>query len=228
MHPQWLIFRHENKKLAHLCHKIDGTIVDIGCAEQSPRQYLSDNCEYFGLDYPTTAKNWYHTQPNIYGDAQKLPLKTGSIDNILLIDVLEHIPSPQECLKEIHRTLKPHGELVIRVPFMYPIHDSPLDFHRWSIYGLNQLAKNNGFSPIDTQNTGKPVETAAALINIALTKTTITWAQQRNPIVLLMISLAIVIPLVNVIGMLFSILGPKDTFMPYSYTTTWQKINTHK
>lgn len=220
LHPQWLIFRHEKQKMAQICQQLDGTVVDIGCAAKTPKQFLPNNCNYIGLDYPVTANNWYLTKPDVFGDAQCLPFKKGSINNALLLDVLEHIPNPEKCIAEIYAVLKPNGKLIIRVPFMYPIHDAPLDFHRWTIHGLHQMATKNGFQVINSIQTGNPVETAAMLTNIALTKTALIWIEKKNPLTLLIPPL---IPLINIFGWFFSFLGAKTSIMPYSYTMTWQK-----
>lgn len=225
LHPQWLIFRNDKERMKQICGQLKGIVFDIGCASMTPKKYLPDGCDYFGLDYPDTADNWYLTKPNIYGDAQKLPLKQNSIDNILLLDVLEHLPSPGKCISEIFNALKPEGKLIIRVPFMYPIHDAPLDFHRWTINGLNQLAINNNFLVIDTQQSGSPIETAAMLANIALTKTLLDSISQKKILSVFMISFIIIIPIINLFGWLFSFLGHQSAFMPSGYTMTLQKNN---
>ena len=75
----------------------------------------------------------------IFADAQSLPFKNKSIDTILLLDVLEHLPRPEECFEEIYRKSKPNGKVIIQVPFLYPIHDAPLDFRRWTQHGLRGL-----------------------------------------------------------------------------------------
>ena len=226
LHPQWLIFRQEKEKMAFICNQAEGLVIDVGCASQTPKQYLPKGCDYYGLDYPTTANNWYMTQPNVYADGQKLPFKQGSIDSILLLDVIEHLPNPEQCINEIYRVLKPEGKLLLRVPFMYPIHDAPLDFHRWTEYGLKQLATNNNFTITNTQRTGNPIECAAIISNIALTKTALNWLKHKNPLALLTISLVLIIPFINLFGLLFSRLGSKDYFMPSSYTMTWKKNKT--
>lgn len=48
----------------------------------------------------------------------KLTFATGSFDFALNFDVLEHIPSPEQGLREIYRVLKPNGSLLLSVPFL--------------------------------------------------------------------------------------------------------------
>ena len=109
LHPQWFAFLREERNLAKTCQPLHGTVLDVGCADGSPKKYLSPHATYVGLDYFSTATDWYGTRPDIYGDAQSLPLRDGSVDHALLLDVLEHLPNPELCLVELHRVIKQGG-----------------------------------------------------------------------------------------------------------------------
>jgi 2-polyprenyl-3-methyl-5-hydroxy-6-metoxy-1,4-benzoquinol methylase len=50
-------------------------------------------------------------------DAYHLPFSTESFDLVLLLEVIEHLESPQKVLTEAHRILKPSGKIVISVPY---------------------------------------------------------------------------------------------------------------
>ena len=49
-------------------------------------------------------------------NAQKLPFKKRSFDQIICLDVLEHLPDAQAALKEMSRVLRKHGVIIITVP----------------------------------------------------------------------------------------------------------------
>lgn len=72
---------------------------------------------------------------DLVADAQHLPVKDESFDNIALFDVLHHIPVPKLFLAEAMRVLRPNGRLVMMEPAVTPgsylfyrcFHPEPLD-----------------------------------------------------------------------------------------------------
>ncbi len=223
LHPQWFAFFREERSLRTTCKSLTGVVLDIGCADGKPRGHLSADAQYVGLDYYSTAKDWYGTRPDLYADAQSLPLSDASVDHSLLLDVLEHLPNPERCLAELSRTLKRGGSLTIQVPFLYPVHDAPLDFHRWTRFGLLLAAEKHGFHVAQEKAIGHPLETAALNANIALSKTVVNWVQQRNPLFLLVIFLPLIVPVINCLAWGLAALGRKDDLMPYAYRMVWIK-----
>lgn len=223
IHPQWLIYYKETRDLTQICKKLRGSVLDIGCADQKLRRLLPADCGYIGLDYYQTAAGWYGTRPQIFGDAQCLPILANSMDSVLLLDVLEHLPKPQDCIDEIRRVLKPGGKLVLQVPFVYPIHDAPLDFQRWTIYGLRELAKRSHFVVNEEVPLGNPLESAALLANIAITKTIFNWINRKNPLALSLILLPLVVFFINALAWGLTRITAQDAFMPSGYRMLWLK-----
>lgn len=77
--------------------------------------------------------------PQIVGDAQAMPFKDESYDTILCTEVLEHIPNPQKAIDEMYRVLRPGGTLILTTRFLFPVHDAPGDYWRFTPYGLRSL-----------------------------------------------------------------------------------------
>ena len=222
-HPQWFALKDERPNLEASCAQLHGTVLDVGCAEGKPKAFLPSEASYIGLDYYSTATDWYKTRPDVFGDAQALPFADNSIDHALLLDVIEHIPEPDRSLAELYRILKPGGSLTLQVPFLYPLHDDPLDFHRWTRHGLRRAAARHGFSVNDEIAIGHPIETAALNGNIALSKTIINWLTGRNPLALSVLVLPFLILTVNCSAWLLARLSRQDDMMPHTYRVIWIK-----
>ena len=74
-------------------------------------------------------------------------------DYIFIMEVLEHVHNPIKAIKEIRRTLKKGGKLIMSTPFIFPIHDEPYDFFRFTKYGLKLILKNFRNITIKERNT---------------------------------------------------------------------------
>lgn len=223
-HPQWLIFRNELASEQEIGRLASGITLDIGAGRQDIRKQLPDTVDYIALDYYDTAVNWYESRPNIFGDGQYLPIASSSVDTVLLLDVMEHLPQPQQCVADIWRVLKPGGTAIIQVPFLYPLHDVPLDFHRWTLFGLRQLAKTFNFSVLSEHIMGSPVETAVLLNNLAFSKIILQWAKRKNPLALLGVMLPFAVLTGNLYAWIMSKISPDSAgFMPQSYRVHWKK-----
>ena len=81
-------------------------------------------------------------QPDTIADAHSLPLTDSSFEFILCTEVLEHLHTPTQAISEMQRVLKPEGVLVLTTRFVYPVHDAPHDYYRYTKYGLLHLFKN--------------------------------------------------------------------------------------
>lgn len=79
---------------------------------------------------------------NIVCDIENLPFKDNSVDFIINIAVLEHVPSPEKVVSEIFRVLKPGGIVCSYFPFIVPFHASPYDFSRRTNEGMKVLFRD--------------------------------------------------------------------------------------
>lgn len=69
-----------------------------------------------GPDYLPTDSACYGTTPDTYGDAHSLPIRTESLDDVALLDMLEYLPNPEKALLEVRRVLKRGEDLILHVP----------------------------------------------------------------------------------------------------------------
>jgi SAM-dependent methyltransferase len=68
-------------------------------------------------------------------------------DLILCLYVLEHVFEVDAAVLRMHRALVPGGRAVVAVPHLYPYHDEPGDYWRFTEYAVRRLL--DPFSSID-------------------------------------------------------------------------------
>jgi SAM-dependent methyltransferase len=96
------------------------TVVEIGAGEGRITERLVarfPNATVVGLDLPDTnlAEEWDSIDvPMFFGDATRMPFVDDSIDLVVGLEVLEHVPSPERALAEIARVCR--DTAVLSVP----------------------------------------------------------------------------------------------------------------
>lgn len=108
-------------------------ILDLGCAGGP---YATHFPNRVGFDVEQRAG------VDVVGDAHHLPFEDDSFDIILCSEVLEHLHSPHIAIAEMQRVLKKGGKLILTTRFLFPIHDAPHDYYRYTRHGLEHLFKN--------------------------------------------------------------------------------------
>lgn len=191
--------------------------MDIGCGNGGLRELLPDTVRYIGIDYPTTMALGYSGKPDILADAARLPIASSSVDTVVMLDVLEHLVEPELAVSEAARILRPGGQCLIHVPFLYPLHDEPYDYQRWTRHGLQHLLKRHGLQTQEVTESTTPMETGAALLCIALAKGLLAAMKQRSPMILSAPLILALLPIINTSGWLLGKLFPASRLMPCSY-----------
>lgn len=195
-HPQWLL-----NKPAFFKEKINQlnkcTVLDVGCAYRCVETELSKNCQYIGIDYPATGTALYAAKPDIFANASCLPIQSNKIDVVILFEIVEHLESPKEALKEAFRVLKPEGSLWLTVPFLYPFHDAPFDFQRLTSYGLIRDLTTAGFVDINITSHLNAVQTSCLLLNLSLSGAMIVAAKEKRLSIVLLPLVILLIVFIN-------------------------------
>jgi SAM-dependent methyltransferase len=127
-----------------------GTLLDVGCGNRPYFEVFRETVtSYVGLDPDRRG-----SRPDVAGRADALPFADGSIDTVLSIAVLEHVPDPEGMLAETHRVLRTGGHLILLAPQYWRLHEEPHDYYRFTSYGLEHLARGRGFSVIEVRPQG--------------------------------------------------------------------------
>jgi len=82
-----------------------------------------------------------------------LPFNDATANLVICTEVLEHLHSPLNAVEEMARILKPGGKIVLTVPFLWPEHEAPVDFYRYTQWGVTHLLTTAGFEDITLTNT---------------------------------------------------------------------------
>lgn len=78
-------------------------------------------------------------EPEILADIQSMPFLDEEFEIILCTEVLEHVIDPKLAISEMKRVLKKGGILILSTRFVYPLHDTPGDYWRFSYFGMKKL-----------------------------------------------------------------------------------------
>lgn len=224
IHPQWLRDpRQTQDALVASLSELHGVVVDIGCAGGGLGMLLPAGCTYLGIDYPTTATNLYATRPAIYADGAAIPLQDQSVDAVIFKDVLEHIEQPDAALAEAARVLRDEGRALIWIPFLYPIHDAPHDYQRFTEHGLSARLHRLGFRVDSMDTVGTPVENGALLFCLALADAMEQIASKHRSLWPIVPLLACMVVVLNLTGKALSWL-PSTRFMPSAYRVVARRV----
>lgn len=164
-HPQWLT---GPRRCPKGLYAFEGRLLDVGAADQWLRSHLANHVDYVSLDYPPTGRDLYGACPDVFADAACLPFADGSFEGVCCLEVIEHVPHPAAVFSEISRVLKSEGRAWISVPFLYPIHDAPFDFRRFTEFGLRKEATGAGLHVMRLERSGHALKAAGLLASLAV------------------------------------------------------------
>jgi SAM-dependent methyltransferase len=165
LHPKWL---SGARKVPSGIKCISGHILDIGAADRWIESRLPKCVEYVALDYPATGRELYGSKPDVFSDGACLPFSDECFDGVVCLEVLEHVPDPASVMSELARVLKSGGRAWISMPFLYPLHDAPFDFQRYTEYGLRRDAFRAGLEIVSLRKLGHAIRAAGLLVSLAV------------------------------------------------------------
>ncbi len=127
--------------------------LDLGCGPHAPyAKYFPNRVGFDIVSGPGV---------DVVGDAHNLPFENDKFDLILCTDVLDHLHSPQVVIREMQRVLKPGGKVISITRFVFPLHDVPHDYYRFTKYGLRYLFRD--WEILELSEEANTIETIAVI-----------------------------------------------------------------
>lgn len=120
---------------------LDGPIMEVGSLILRAHTHHADlrpifpDREYVGIDIREGRG------VDQVADIMCLPFEDETFGSVVTVDTFEHVRDPFKGVDEIHRVLKPGGQLIFIVPFSFPIHEQP-DYWRFTPEGVEYLLRN--------------------------------------------------------------------------------------
>ncbi|MBN1761330.1 MAG: methyltransferase domain-containing protein [Chitinispirillaceae bacterium] len=130
-----------------------GTLVDVGCGEKPYYNLIGPFVDhYFGVEVPTTYAE-VNRKVQVLTQNFILPFKPGSVDTVLLTQVLEHTYEPVRLLASIRPILKDDAYLIVTVPKSNPVHEEPYDFFRYTPFSMRRMMDDAGLETVKCEPT---------------------------------------------------------------------------
>ncbi len=132
-----------------------GTLLDVGCGSRPFAPLFRGFAErYLGLDLPGSPE--YHSaRPDVFGDASCLPIRTGSVDTVLSLSVMDLVREPVRALAEMRRVLAPGGVLIVEFVQTVPVYRGSPDMWRFTRPGVERLLADAGLEPVEVLPLGR-------------------------------------------------------------------------
>jgi SAM-dependent methyltransferase len=125
-------------------YHLNGDVLDFGGGEKSlyRDRLLCDSYTSVNID-SSILPTW------IVNVGSEIPCDREIFDTVLSLNTLEHMYDPVFGLRECYRVLKPGGDLLLSVPFLYPVHGHPDDFFRPTPSWFKETLGRIGFKNIE-------------------------------------------------------------------------------
>lgn len=134
--------------------QLSGKLLDFGCGSKPYQSLFTQVTEYIGLDYEGEGHSHLNEQVDVFYDGKTIPFPDESFDAIFSSEVMEHIFNTAEILPEINRVLKKGGKFLLTCPFVWPEHEVPVDFARYTRFALTHILEKNGFRVLALDKSG--------------------------------------------------------------------------
>ena len=203
INPFFLARRSLWRAIAQFGGRLQGPLLDVGCGSK-PYRSLFPVQQYVGLDIDSEIARRRAVADAFY-DGTRFPFGDAEFQSVLCNQVLEHVFTPEDFLGEIHRVLKPGGQLLLTIPFVWDEHEQPYDFARYSSFGLKALLERHGFRVLQQR---KLMDDFSVLVQLAIAYF-FKVSRSRSRVLNLLVGAVFFAPL-TVLGLVLGALLPRN------------------
>jgi len=119
-------------------------VLDAGAGNGRYRPFFTRQ-KYIAADFCRVADKNYKRM-DIVTDLTEMSLKDNSVDAVINIQVLEHVPDPMKLVRELSRVLKHGGTLYLSCPQGWGVHEAPYDYYRFTNFALQDIFTGAGLA----------------------------------------------------------------------------------
>jgi len=139
-------------------------ILDVGCGAK-PYQSLFSGASYIGIDIEGGGHHDQAKTVDKFYNGSDIPFPDSSFEAVICTEVLEHASDPNRLLQEIRRVLKPGGQVLVTMPFVWSEHEIPYDFRRFTRYEHARIFAAAGLSVTKIEETSGVFRTCGQMIS---------------------------------------------------------------
>ena len=163
--PSYLPTKGLRSAISEFSSNGTGKILDIGCGCKPYQSLFTGSSSYTGIDTRNSGHTyWNNDIVDVFYDGRNIPFAAHSFDTVVSFQVLEHVKEIDQIMQEIKRVLTNDGVFIGTVPFIWPEHEMPYDYQRWTVEGIQRLLALNGFELIHAKRIGATAEVLSALL----------------------------------------------------------------
>lgn len=147
---RWSLYRAVREFAANI--STEDEVLDVGCGLK-PYRTLCNTSHYLGIDIEGGGHVDEAKRPDKFFDGKHIPCESNTFSRVLCTQVLEHAQDPETLVREIYRVAKSGAQLFVSMPFVYPEHETPYDFRRYTQFQHRHLMESTGFSKCQIRKT---------------------------------------------------------------------------
>lgn len=196
--------------------RLSGNVLDYGCGSK-PYEALFDHCDtYIGIDVEQSGHDHANSKVDRFFDGRSIPFGDAHFDSVVAFEVFEHVEDIKAALVELHRVLKPDGQMLFSIPFVFGEHEVPYDFRRLTSFGIAQALASSGFQQVALYRTSTNLGASSQMLIDAIVDCRPAgawWKITRLPLVIAL----------NLIAWLGDRVVPKRYDMPLGFVVLASK-----